>query len=135
MPDNPYSTPQTDSTARVDSAEADQIRAIADGQRRLVYLAIAHVILFFMAAAEWKEPWRWVAIASVGLMLALLALTFLVSLLVAPRVFVPAAAGWMISFATLLPCAGFMAVLIVSRRASSKLEELGIEVGYLGSDP
>jgi hypothetical protein len=34
----------------------------------------------------------------------------------------------------LLPCGGLFALLIISRRASSKLEDLGIPVGYFGSD-
>lgn len=132
MSENPYDAPrETSEQTATDETAREELRSIATEQRRVILCILVYMFAFigqFFLPIELAQIVGPLALLFVGIVGAVFVFRLAIKLY-------GIVVGVLVGVLTLVPFLGFLLLLLVNQRATSKLQLAGVKVGFLGANP
>jgi hypothetical protein len=129
---NPYQPPSVPQSPPPASPLAEELRGIATAQRYLMLSILALILCYVMAFVTAFFMPRMIGLFAMGVGVAMLA-SAICGFMLAYKIDGPVMAV-IFGLCTLIPCAGFICLVMINQRATAKLQDYRISVGLLGPD-
>jgi len=124
--DNTYQPPQADLTVK--SSDFDEVLRVAKRQKILLFVFLSYLLLVVANTFLPPELQAVVGFAVIGLALAIIIFTGALSWLVYGKLMTV-----VFVVLSIVPLVNMLVVLAVNARATKKIKESGIKVGFMGA--
>jgi hypothetical protein len=140
MSTNPYASPTADSNppptpgpGQYPPGLREDLKAVATYQRYVLWCLLFQIIIYF--AGGYAMQSGLIPFLIFQILLGMIGLAGVVSaILLGIRVY-GVVLGILFGLFVFFPCLGLVILLLMNQRATSYLQQHGIEVGFMGADP
>ena len=129
MGENPYNPPRAGIGPEKRSSGRTDLKDVARYQKYVLICILIYIILFATSLGVPQEMKSIVAVLILILIVVEAVFAFMLSMKVYST-----AVGIVMGIGTLVPCAGLLALLMISNRATNLLREHGHKVGLMGAN-
>jgi hypothetical protein len=134
---NPYQSPQfagQPMLPRTAGGDRDKLRRVARYQQWVLYALLANICINVgsFAARQSNDPLTNLVV--LGLLLSIAIISMAAVFLLAKELY-SAVIGVLCAVLMILPCISLITLLIVNGKATSFLQQHGIKVGFMGTNP
>lgn len=127
MEENPYAAPESPSAVGIIGGDREDLRKVATAQKGILVCILIYLglVVGSLVMPQFAQVIR-IAVLAVGLT------SMVFVFMLATRVY-GTGLGIMLGILAVIPCLGFLILLMVNQRATKTLQDNGIKVGLLGA--